>query len=249
MYNIWYSLIIGVVLAVALFAYFILSRKLKTPTVTTEILVEKYNKRLNKLALFMKKNKIMLTVDEYRSKIERSEIDLDKVKHNLASISNIEKNNELIEEVFLAKNKQEVEEKMQLFQKNCTLFEFAGELEPDQQVVDLFEMIGYSKTKLDFEKQRYFGSQNFYNIQNKLIFVTNSSALIVDEKNVFKSNLIKFELKIKKNAKKTEKNHPIYDICFKFGENETSVKLSVPQKENQSLLNKLIKRQEKTPLE
>ena len=240
--NMWYSLLIGIVLAIALMAYFILSRKLKTPTVTTEILIEKYNKRLKKLDAFFKKNKIDLSTAEYESKIEKAETNLEKVQSNLQVISNIEKNNELIEEIFIAKNKQEVEEKVKLFQKNCVLYEFAGELQPNIDVQNLFDMIGYAKTKLDFEKQRYFGSQTFHKIEENLVFVTNSSALIIDEKNVFASNLEKFELNIEKNAKKSENNAQIYDIFLKFGQKEVNVRLSVPQKENQKLLNKMMKK-------
>ncbi len=237
----WYSMLIGVCLAIALMAYFLLSRKIKMPTVNTEILVKKYNNRLVKLEKFLKKNKIEGQVGQFFSQIEKKDISQNAVKENIETIKKIEDNNELIEEIFLAQNKKEVQEKFSKLQEGCVLFEFAGELEPSDDEI-LFDMIGFSKTKLDFEQQRYFGSQYFYKIQEKIVFVMNSCALVVEPKNIFESKIVNFDVNVQKNKEKSTKNEPIYEIVFKFEAEESKTLLSVPQKENQKILNKYIKK-------
>lgn len=239
----WYSFLIAICICLALLAYFAISRKLKTPTITTEILYTKYNKRLEKLKRFLAKNKISFNESVVSCQIEKSEISLEKIQENVETIKKIEKNNDIIEEVFIASSKDEVMAKLSTLEKDCKIHEFAGEIAFDSEVELLFGILGYTKTKLDFEKQRYFGSQFFYKIESNCVFVNNSLALILDEKNVFDCKFVKFDKKIELISRKTKANPPIYNIKLMFGEKIVETKLSVPQDEVKKVLDKMIKNQ------
>ena len=234
----YFSIVISVLLVVSLVIYFVMSRKLRTPTVTTEVLVKKYNSRLSKLDRFLRRNKIEFNLQPYLSSVQKQQLTWENIVLNLKAIKAIEKNNELIEEIFIASSKDEAREKLKTFNSNCTLFEFAGELEADEKLTQVFEIIGYEKTKLDFEMQRYFGSQAFYKLDDSLIFVKNDKALQVNPKNVFDSQIEAFSLKTQLKTKKTKENPPIYTILMKIGEREKQIDLSVPQENVEKILKK-----------
>ncbi len=231
-----FSIIICVLLVVSLAVYFIFSRRLRTPTVTTEILIKKYNARLNKLARFLSKNKIEFSLQQFFSSIEKSELDWNKMSANVKTIKNIEQNNELIEEILIESSKNAAIAKLNELKKGCTLFEFAGELSVDAAASQVFDILGKEKSKLDFEMQRYFGSQDFYKFENKLVFVQDNLALKVDPKNIFACEIVKFEIKTTLKSKKSGENAPIYTIFLTLGAKNELIDLSVPQENVQKIL-------------
>ncbi len=234
------SIIIAVLMIVCLVIYFIYSRKLKTPTVTTEVLIKKYNGKVNKLSRFLRKNKIDYDLTPFASKIVKADLTWTRLQSNITAIKTIEFNNELIEELFLANTKQELMDKIKQLKGGLEICEFAAELDPNKKASQILEILGYEKSKLDFEMQRYFGSQTFYKKENKLYFLCNSSALVVSPKNVFECEILDFEIKInkktEKSVKKEEKTTPIYEINLVLGGKENKQDLLVPQKEIEKIL-------------
>ena len=225
----------------ALVIYFILSKKYRTPTITTEVLVNRYNSKLNKLERFLKKNGIDFSVEDFKSKIEKQELSIENLKENIKSIAKIEKNTEIIEDIYISNSVAEAKEKLSRMEKGCCLCEFQAELEWDKEVYDVFQMMGFNTTKLDFEQQRYFGSQTFCKIEDKLIFVHNSLALVINPKNIFEANFSEFNLITEKIAKKGEKTDPKYSIIVKAKGIDYSTELIVPQKQGRKLLDKFKK--------
>lgn len=228
-------------MVVALVVYFVLSRKFRTPTITTEILVTKYNSKLKKLERFFNKNKIELTTAGFESQIEKSELNLENLEKNVKTIHIIEQNSEVIEEIYLSNTADEVKEKFSKLKKPGKLCEFQDELKWNEDVNNVFQMLGYNSTKLDFEQQRYFGSQNFYKIEDKLVFVSNFSALILNSKNVFDAEFSEFQIITEKLTKKTEKSGPKYKIILQAKGLSLSPELIVTQKEGQKVLEKFKK--------
>lgn len=222
-----YLIIIAALLVLSLIAYFILSRKLRTPTVFTEIITKKYVARLKKVETFLKKNKI--EADLPYPIIESQELNWQAVENNLLAFKRLQKNVETIESVLACGTKDQVLQLISEFE-TVKIAEFKDELVEDK-IVDIFKIMGYEESKLDFELQRYFGSQNFIKIENKMVFINNSLALVISPKNVFESEILNFKLIIKK----INKNN--YKITYFLGKKEYSTELEVPQPHIRKILN------------
>lgn len=110
------------------------------------------------------------------------------------------------------------------------------------------ELFNIEKGKLGFEYQKYFGSQDFFFVENKCVLLDNFSAFIIDPKNIFDCNYLTYNLKINKkslkNDKKPENNEPIYEILFKSEGFEFVRQVKVIQPHLQKFLNKKIKNEE-----
>ncbi len=131
------------------------------PTVATEIMTSKYNKRLNKLERFCKSNKLQFDKAKYLGQTIESELTNENLISNIQTIQNIAFNFEEIEEVLIASKKEEAQNKINSLKQIAPLKIFAGELKWDETVVGLFDTFNADQTKLNFEFQKYLGSQNF----------------------------------------------------------------------------------------
>ncbi len=224
-----FSIIIAVLLVAALVLYFVMSRKLKTPTVVTELLTTKYNKRLDKLSLFLKKNQIQKDVAGFKSTVEKVDISWEAVQQNLQAIANIENNAKLTEEILVATKKQEVEEKLKNFVAPCKICEFAGELQQKNNRAQIFDVLGLNKSKLDFEQQRYFGSQFFYKVGDEFVFFHEGQALIVDPTNIFASRIVVYDVSVSELDK--VEGGKIFEATINMGQQQFKQKVLATQKE------------------
>lgn len=194
----WYSIVISVLLVICLVLYFVFSRKLKMPTVATEIMTSKYNKKLNKLERFCKSNKLQFDKAKYLGKTVESELTNENLISNIQTIQNIAFNFEEIEDVFISSKKEEAQNKINSLKQIAPLKIFAGELKWDKTVVGLFDTFNADQTKLNFEFQKYLGSQNFIkNGEQKLFFLSEDKLLIVDERNIFESKIVDCNLEVR----------------------------------------------------
>ncbi len=194
----WFSIVISVLLVICLVLYFVFSRKLKMPTVATEIMTSKYNKKLNKLERFCKSNKLQFDKTKYLGQTVESELTDENLIGNIQTIQNIAFNFEEIEDVFISSKKEEAQNKINSLKQIAPLKIFAGELKCDEAIVGLFDTFNAEQTKLNFEFQKYLGSQNFIkNGEQRLFFLSENKLLIVDERNIFESKVVDCNLEVK----------------------------------------------------
>lgn len=198
----WYSIVISVLLVVCLVIYFVFSRKLKMPTVATEIMTSKYNKRLGKLERFCKSNKLQFDKTKYLGQTVESELTNENLITNVQTIQSIAFNFEEIEDVFISSKKEEAQNKIDSLKQIAPLKIFADELKCDEAIVDLFDTFNAERTKLNFEFQKYLGSQNYIkNGEQRLFFLLENKLLIVDERNIFESKIVDYNLEVKQIEK------------------------------------------------
>lgn len=216
----WYSIVISVLLVLCLVLYFILSRKLKMPTVATEIMTTKYNKKIFKLERFCKINKLDIDKEKLISKTEQCELTKKSLLDNVITIQNIAKNFEDIEEIYISKNKDEAQNKINNLKTLAPLKIFADELKIDKSIYDIFETFNVGLTKLNFEFQQYLGSQNCVNIGVKqLIFVSSNEIVVVDGNNIFECNSGTYSIEIFKSEAKdklTDNAHDYFTLKLYF---------------------------------
>lgn len=194
----WFSIVISVLLVICLVLYFVFSRKLKMPTVATEIMTSKYNKKLNKLERFCKSNKLQFDKTKYLGLTVGSELTDENLIGNIQTIQNIAFNFEEIEDVFISSKKEEAQNKINGLKQIAPLKIFAGELKCDDTIVGLFDTFNAEQTKLNFEFQKYLGSQNFIkNGEQRLFFLSENKLLIVDERNIFESKVVGYNIEVK----------------------------------------------------
>lgn len=224
-----YSIILAVLIVTALILYFVLNRKLKTPTIVTELLLTKYNKKVDKLNLFFKKNQIDIDVLKFKSSVEKKDISWQAIKHNLLIIEKIKANALLIDNILSLTKKQEVLEQAKFLHAPCNLYEFAEELNVEKKTAQLFEVLGIRKTKLDFEQQRYFGSQFFYDIDGMFVYNFDNEVLLVDNTNIFNCKVVDFKVNIEEIEKNQEGK--VFQVRLFLGEKLVDKKVLVPQKE------------------
>lgn len=229
-----FSIVILVLLVVCLIIYFVYSSKLKTPTVITELLITKYNKQIEKLKRFLEKNQIKFDCEKFYSDTSKKEVSWEGIRHNIETIKSIENNVNIVKSVFEAKTKAQAEELLQKMLAPCELYEFAGECEQNAEYVKLMEVLGFSKSKLDFEQQRYFGSQFFYIVKDMLVCFYGNEVLLINPKDVFASKICDCKVKIQKKEK--AKNE--YAISLQIGEEDVKTDLQVPQKDVRAFLEK-----------
>lgn len=172
------------------------------PTVATEIMTSKYNKRLGKLERFCKSNKLQFDKTKYLGQTVECELTDENVIGNIQTIQNIAFNFEGIEDVFISSKKEEAQNKIDSLKQIAPLKTFAGELKCDEAIVGLFDTFNADPTKLNFEFQKYLGSQNFIkNGEQRLFFLSDDKLLIVDERNIFESKIVDYNLEVKKVEK------------------------------------------------
>ena len=194
----WFSIVISVLLVICLVLYFVFSRKLKIPTVATEIMTSKYNKKLNKLERFCKSNKLQFDKTKYLGQTVESELNDENLIGNIQTIQSIAFNFEEIEDVFISSKKEEAQNKINSLKQIAPLKIFAGELKYDETIAGLFDTFNAEQTKLNFEFQKYLGSQNFIkNDEQRLFFLSENKLLIVDERNIFESKVVDYNLEVK----------------------------------------------------
>lgn len=226
-------------MVVCLIIYFVFSKKIKMPTRLTEFVVDKYNKKLKKIAEISKKNEINFDEKIYQSKIEPEKLTLDNIEKNIKTLKKIKKNTDLIKNALALTNKDEFEKALGELAAGCELFEFKDELKMSEEDNKLFEVFDFKKSKLDFEMQKYFGSQDFFVHDEKYFFFDKNKAYVIDTKNVFKSDVLQYNLEISESKEKTEEKVPIFEL--KISELNLSKKIQVPQKNMQNYLRKKIK--------
>lgn len=219
----WYSIVISVLLVACLVLYFVLSRKLKMPTVATEIMTTKYNKKISKLERFCKVNGLRLEKDKLCSKLENDKLTAENLIANIKSIQAISQNFEGIEDVYVSADKKEAQDKIDGLKSVAPIKIFADELEINKSIYDLFETFNIGFTKLDFEFQKYFGSQNCINLDDrKLIFLPDNQLVVVNSKNIFECKHGNYELTVSKRGKdkKNKSAEDIYALKLLFGGEE-----------------------------
>ena len=224
---------------VCLIIYFVFSKKIKMPTRLTEFVVDKYNKKLKKLAAISKKNEINFDEKAYQSKIEPEKLTLENLEKNIETLKKIKKNTDLIKNALALTKKNEFEKALRELATDCTLFEFKDEFKLSEEDNKLLEVFDFKKSKLDFEMQKYFGSQDFFVYDEKYFFFNKNKAYFIDIKDVFKSDVLQYNLEIAESKEKTEEKVPIFEL--KIAELNLSKKIQVPQKNMQNYLRKKIK--------
>lgn len=168
------------------------------PTVATEIMTSKYNKRLGKLERFCKSNKLQFDKTKYLGQTVESELTNENLISNIQTIQNIAFNFEGIEDVFISSKKEEAQNKINNLKQIAPLKIFAGELKCDEAIVGLFDTFNAEQTKLNFEYQKYLGSQNYIkNGEQRLFFLSENKLLIVDERNIFESKIVDCNLEVR----------------------------------------------------
>ena len=224
---------------VCLIIYFVFSKKIKMPTRLTEFVVDKYNKKLKKLAAISKKNEINFDEKAYQSKIEPEKLTLENLEKNIETLKKIKKNTDLIKNALALTKKNEFEKALSELATDCTLFEFKDEFKLSEEDNKLLEVFDFKISKLDFEMQKYFGSQDFFVNDEKYFFFDKNKAYLIDIKDVFKSDVLQYNLEIAESKEKTEEKVPIFEL--KIAELNLSKKIQVPQKNMQNYLRKKIK--------
>lgn len=215
----WYSIVISVLLVLCLVLYFVFSRKLKMPTVATEIMTTKYNKKLAKLERFCKVNKLNFDKERLMSKTESGELTKQSLLDNITVIQNIASNFEDIEEIYISESKTEAQSKIDALKTLAPIKIFASELNVDKSISDLFETFNVGTTKLNFEFQQYFGSQNCIDIgTNQLIFISENELVALDSKNIFECKAGSGRIEIIKN-KKQENEGEHFELKVYLNEN------------------------------
>lgn len=193
----WYSIVISVLLVFCLILYFVLSKKLRMPTVATEVMITKYNKRIGKLERFCKVNKLQLEKERLCSKVVDDELNVENLLANVQAIQSIAQNFEGIEDVYVSADKNEAQKRIAALKSIAPLKIFASELESDKEIRGIFETFNIDFSKLNFEFQKYFGSQQYVNLgDQKCCFLNNDIMVLVDEKNIFEAKAGEFKLEI-----------------------------------------------------
>lgn len=225
----WYSIVISVLLVLCLILYFVLSRKLRMPTVATEIMITKYNKRINKLDRFCKVNKLQLEKERLCSKVVDDELNVENLLANVQTIQTIAQNFEGIEDVYVSTGKNEAHEKIAALKSVAPLKIFANELEIDRDICGLFDTFNVDFSKLNFEFQKYFGSQQYVDLgYQKCCFLNSDTMILVDEKNIFEVKTGKFKLEITNDKEESNENvgksSDVYKLKLCFNNTEIFAK-------------------------
>ena len=238
-----FSVIIAVLLVAALILYFVLNNKIKTPTIATEILINKYNKKIDKVNLLLKGNKVEINISKYKSFIEKSEINYDNIECNIETIDRIQKNYNVLNLALADKSKDQIEQTLKKLDAPCKIYQFAEELKTSEEMNKIFDMLGYKKTKLNFELQRYFGSQYFYEINDLLVCCINKKLLSINRDNIFGNKSAEYKLIIKENEEK--ESGKVFDVSLLTDCEILHTKVFVPQKENIVFLKSFIENKKK----
>lgn len=215
--SMWLSIVIAVLLAVCLVLYFVFSRKLKMPTVATEIMTTKYNKKIGKLERFCKVNKLQLEKERLCSKVVDDELNIENLIANVQTIQSIAQNFETIEDVYMSADKKEAQERINALKSVAPIKIFANELEIDREIHDVFETFNIEFSKLDFEFQKYFGSQQCVCLgERRLIFLPDNQLVVVNSKNIFECENGEYDLAVEKHSKNDKSGEEIFALKLLF---------------------------------
>lgn len=215
----WYSITISVLLVLCLVLYFVFSKKLKMPTVATEIMTTKYNNKLTKLERFCKINKLKFDKQKYLSSTIDSNLTCEKLIKNVEVIANIFSNYESIEDIFASSSKNEAQTKINRLFSIAPLKIFADELKTEKNIYDMFATFNINFSKLNFEFQKYFGSQQYVDLgTQKVTFLDDERMIAVDETNIFETKTGNYRLEVSnKNNESNEKSSDSMEIyCLKL---------------------------------
>ena len=247
----WYGIIIFGLMVICLILYFVFEKKLKTPTVVSELLIKNYNTRLSKLSKKLKKLNIEFSFDQYKSFVKPKVLTEENLKHNITVVEKIKINYEVLNQIKQTKNVEQLKNELKKLKKDCEIYEFKDELKFNNKNNKYLEIFNVKKEKLNFENQKFFGSQTGFIINEKYIFLGNFSAYVIDQKNIFCSYFSDFIIKIIKNSKKIDKNIEnyyknglIYSFFIKLKNDEFEAKAVVNQKDLKKLLDAKIKNSE-----
>lgn len=239
----YFGLIILSLMVVCLAVYFIYNKKLKFPTRLTEILIYSYNKKIKKVLAFCKKNQLPFNATQYSSSLENATLTFENIELNIKMLKKIEENKILLEKMLNSKTKEEFFNYENKLNKNCKFYQFKDEINIKNQDEKILYIFGVEKTKLDFEMQKYFGSQYFFKYNQKYFILNNSLAYVVDEKNIFDSKVVPYNLIIKECETKNEENKDVFELIIE--EIQLDIKVLAPQKEVKKYLKSIIKLQDK----
>ena len=247
----WYGIIIFGLMVICLILYFVFEKKLKTPTVVSELLIKNYNTKLLKLSKKLKKLNIEFSFDQYKSFVKPKVLTEENLKHNITVVEKIKINYEVLNQIKQTKNVEQLKNELKKLKKDCEIYEFKEELKFNNKNNKYLEIFNVKKEKLNFENQKFFGSQTGFIINEKYIFLGNSLAYVIDQKNIFCSYFSDFIIKIIKNSKKIDKNIEnyyknglIYSFFIKLKNDEFEAKAVVNQKDLKKLLDAKIKNSE-----
>lgn len=247
----WYGIIIFGLMVICLILYFVFEKKLKTPTVVSELLIKNYNTKLSKLSKKLKKLNIEFSFDQYKSFVKPKVLTEENLKHNITVVEKIKTNYEVLNQIKQTKNVEQLKNELKKLKKDCEIYEFKDELKFNNKNNKYLEIFNVKKEKLNFENQKFFGSQTGFIINEKYIFLGNSLAYVIDQKNIFCSYFSDFIIKIIKNSEKIDKNNEnyyknglIYSFFIKLKNDEFEAKAIVNQKSLKKLLDAKIKNSE-----
>lgn len=247
----WYGIIIFGLMVICLILYFVFEKKLKTPTVVSEWLIKNYNTKLSKLSKKLKKLNIEFSFDQYKSFVKPKVLTEENLKHNITVVEKIKINYEVLNQIKQTKNVEQLKNELKKLKKDCEIYEFKDELKFNNKNNKYLEIFNVKKEKLNFENQKFFGSQTGFIINEKYIFLGNSLAYVIDQKNIFCSYFSDFIIEIIKNSKKIDKNNEnyykeelIYSFFIKLKNDEFESKAVVNQKSLKKLLDAKIKNSE-----
>lgn len=218
----WFSITISVLLVLCLVLYFVFSRKLKVPTIATEIMTTKYNKKIKKLERFCKSNRLTFDKTKYISTLTNGDLTEENLILNVKTIQNIASNFEDIEGIYFSNSKIEAQTKIDNLKQIAPLKIFADELTGDKKVFDVFETFNIGKTKLDFEFQKYFGSQLCVNLgDKKAIILSDDKLVVVDDKNIFDCKYGEYKIEISnEDSKNLQSKSKIFKLKLIFENTE-----------------------------
>ncbi len=239
----YFGLIVMSLMVVCLAVYFIYNKKLKFPTRLTEFLITGYNKKIKKVHAFCKKNQLNFNSAQYLSFLEDGMLNFENLEANIKTIKKIEENKNILEKMINSKTKEEFFDCANKLNKNCKFYQFKDEINIKNQDGKILYIFGVEKTKLDFEMQKYFGSQYFFKYNQKYFILNNSLAYVVDEKNIFDSKVVPYNLIIKECETKNEENKDVFELIIE--EIQLDIKVLAPQKEVKKYLKSIIKLQDK----
>ena len=123
--------------------------------------------------------------------------------------------------------------------KNCKFYQFKDEINIKNQDEKILYIFGVEKTKLDFEMQKYFGSQYFFKYNKKYFILHNSRAYIIGEQNIFDSMVIPYNLIIKECKTENKENKNVFELMIE--ELQLNIKVIAPQKDVKKYLKSRIK--------
>ena len=237
----FFGLIIMALMVICLVVYFICNKKLKFPTRLTELLINGYNKKIKKLKAFCKKNKLNFDEKKYFCFLKNAELNFDNLDFNIKMLKKIEENINLLKKMINSKTKEELFDHVNKLHENCLFYQFKDELKTTNEEHKILYIFGVEKTKLNFEMQKFFGSQYFFKYNKNFFILNNFQAYIIDEKNIFDSKVVRYNLIIKECEFNNKEYKDVFELIIE--EIQLHIKVIAPQKDVKKYLKSRIKSQ------